>query len=65
MLIRERIRGVEPKADAKNFMFGLMHGNVPALNSLEASYNFMEKPLMVSSSFLNNLFSAILSDGDS
>ena len=65
MLIRERIRGVEPKADAKNFMFGLMHGNVPALNSLEASYNFMEKPLMVSSLSFINLFTAILCDGGS
>eukprot|EP00794_Sanderia_malayensis_P006773 gene6773-7536_t len=46
VLTRERIRGVEPKADAKHLLFGLMHGNIPALNSLEATYSFMEKPLM-------------------
>ena len=47
MLVRERFRGVEPKADAKTFLFGLMHGNVPSLNSLETTLSFMEKPLMV------------------
>jgi len=48
VLVRERFRGVEPKADAKTFLFGLMHGNVPSLNSLETTLSFMEKPLMYS-----------------
>ena len=51
VLVRERIRGVEPKADAKTFLFGLMHGDVPSLNSLEATLGFMEKPLMVTSTY--------------
>ena len=56
VLTRERMRGVEPKADARNFLFGLMHGNVPSLNSLEATYSFMEKPLMVNEIVLFTLF---------
>ena len=52
VLVRERIRGVETKADAKTFLFGLIHGNVPSLNSLEATLSFMEKPLMVINKYI-------------
>ena len=45
-VIRNQPRGPTPSADRRAVLFGLMSGNVPALNSLESEYMQLERPLM-------------------
>ncbi|XP_002170074.3 synapsin-2 isoform X1 [Hydra vulgaris] len=44
VLIREYITGPDKKNNHKDFLLGLMHGLVPAVNSLFSAYNFLDKP---------------------
>ena len=45
-VIRNQPRGPTPSSDRRAVLFGLMTGNVPALNSLESEYMQLERPLM-------------------
>ena len=45
-VIRNQPRGPTPSSDRRAVLFGLMSGNVPALNSLESEYMQLERPLM-------------------
>ena len=44
VLVREECRGAYHTQDWKNALFGLMFGNVPAMNSLHSIYCFLERP---------------------
>lgn len=48
VLFREYVKGPDMKNNYKNFLLGLMHGVVPAVNSLTSTYNFLEKPVVYS-----------------
>ena len=45
-VIRNQPRGPTPSSDRRAVLFGLMSGNVPALNSLESESMQLERPLM-------------------
>ncbi|KAJ3035163.1 synaptotagmin C2 domain protein, Syn1 [Rhizophlyctis rosea] len=46
LLIRNQVRGTRPESDKRNVLYGLMHANIPSINSLESVYMHLERPLM-------------------
>lgn len=43
LLVRQPVRSMVAGEDFKNLMIGLKYGGVPAINSLHAQYNYMDK----------------------
>lgn len=46
VLIRSEVRGVTQEQDYRNLLFGLMYAGIPAVNSLESVYSFLERPVV-------------------
>jgi len=46
VLVRNEVRGVDHTQDFRNALYGLMFAGVPAVNSLQSIYNFLERPIV-------------------
>lgn len=52
MFIREHIKNNQD--DFTPILLGLRYGNVPSMNSILSVYNFIDRPMMVISSFFKD-----------